>query len=121
MASYKDEKYRSDNARKVNAKRFPDSKLYILKIKDMPIYKIGVSQSVKRRMRDIQSALPFDSKLIALFDINDAYQCEKEIHDLLKEYELRHEWFEIPADIYTIVKESIMAVCKYQEVRYSVN
>ena len=115
------EKYRSDNARKVNAKRFPDSKLYILKIKDMPIYKIGVSQSVKRRIRDIRAALPFESKLIALFDINDAYQSEKEIHDILNKYALRHEWFKMDVEAYLIIKEAIVNVCKYQGVRYSAN
>ena len=87
------ENYRVTNARKVNSSKYPDGWLYILKICNHDIYKIGVSQNPKRRIRDIKSHLPFESKVLFLGNFVDVYELEKCIHELFHENKLRNEWF----------------------------
>lgn len=95
MAYSKAEKYRSDNARKVNAKKFPHSYLYIIKIVDSNLYKIGVSNNPKRRIRDISGHLPYDIEVKYCAKHPHTYNLEEMIHDNFREQELRHEWFEL--------------------------
>lgn len=99
-----DEKYRSDNARKTNSKKFPNSYLYILNIVDTSYYKIGVSQSPKRRIRDISVCMPFDVKTIYLKEHPLTYNLEEFLHDAFRDKELKHEWFDLTK--YDLVKIS---------------
>ena len=87
------ENYRISNARKVNSKKNPDGYLYVLKLKDFDLYKIGVSQNPKRRIRDIKSYFPFDSNLLYLKEFIDVYDFEEAIHFVYNENLLRKEWF----------------------------
>ena len=93
--AYKPEDYRTNNARKVNSKRFPNGYLYILELEGFDIYKVGVSQKPKRRIRDINGVLPFETKTIYLKYFEDVYNIEEIVHSRLKNNKKRKEWFEL--------------------------
>jgi hypothetical protein len=87
--------YRVSNAKKVNKKRFPNSCIYIIRIKNTNYYKIGVSQNYKRRLRDIESSMPFTIELITIKKVKDAYNIETTLHDTFKQKYIKSEWFNL--------------------------
>lgn len=87
------EDYRQQNARKVNSNKNPDGYIYILQIEEFDLYKIGVSQNVKRRIKDIRSNNPFYCKLIYVGSFYDVYEIEKQIHELFSINKFKGEWF----------------------------
>tara|TARA_R110000851_G_scaffold239999_1_gene392729 strand:+ start:394 stop:771 length:378 start_codon:yes stop_codon:yes gene_type:complete len=91
--AYNQEEYRVSNARITNAKKYPNGFLYILKLKGFDLYKIGVSNKPKRRIRDIKSVLPFESDIVFCKRYIDVYPLEKQLHDLYIENKARKEWF----------------------------
>lgn len=85
--------YRIQNANNTNSKRFPNSSIYIIKIKDTDYYKIGVSQNHCRRIRDISSCMPFTIELLYVNNHENAYQIEHEVHQMMKDKYVKSEWF----------------------------
>ena len=85
--------YRSDNARKSNSSRFPNGYLYIIKLEGHPIYKVGVSQNPKRRLKDISSNNPFEIAVLFLKAFENVYQLEKLLIDLYEINKIKGEWF----------------------------
>lgn len=81
------------NARKANRKRNPDGYIYIIKLSGHHLYKIGVSKNPKKRLADIDSALPFPIEKLGQFYFKDVYNMEENIHDSLEENKYRREWF----------------------------
>jgi len=61
-------------------------------------YKIGVSENVTKRLRQLQTGNPERLKVIHIQgfpDISIARIIEKHLHRMLKDYRLNGEWFEI--------------------------
>lgn len=87
--------FRNKNASITNRKRFPNSELYILKIEGQDLYKIGVSQNISRRLKDISNAMPYVVSLLYLFKINNAYDLENYLHNLFIIKHLKNEWFSL--------------------------
>lgn len=88
--------YRVLNARKVNKSKFKKTNyLYIIQITNQDIYKIGVSSNYERRCKDIINCLPYDSEIIFVKEINNAYDIEEYIHNSIKDYYLKSEWFKL--------------------------
>lgn len=87
--------FRNKNASITNRKRFPNSELYILKIEGQDLYKIGVSQNISRRLKDISNAMPYVVSLLYLFKINNAYDLENYLHNLFITKHLKNEWFSL--------------------------
>lgn len=86
----------AENIRKVNSVRFPKGCIYILKKYNEDLYKIGVSQNVKRRIRDISSILPFEVETVYISElIEDVYDLELIIHSRFKINKVRKEWFDL--------------------------
>lgn len=85
--------YRVINARKSNKLRYPVSNLYLLKLQGIELYKIGVSQNVDRRFRDIENAMPFNLELLENKQVPDAYDLEEFIHSIFSFCHLKSEWF----------------------------
>lgn len=102
--------YRVLNARLVNKKRFPKSNIYIIKLQNFNLYKIGVSNNFNRRYKDINNALPFKCEIILNECVNNAYDLEELIHFSLKEKHVKNEWFDL-SDISLIIK----TIKKWQE------
>lgn len=83
---------------KTNKKRFPDGCLYFIKLKDMDVYKIGVSQNIKRRLSDIDSNLPFDFEILSIHEFKNVYDIEEDIKKELEGKKLKREWFRLSTD-----------------------
>tara|TARA_R110002153_G_scaffold13130_6_gene49088 strand:+ start:583 stop:1140 length:558 start_codon:yes stop_codon:yes gene_type:complete len=97
--------YRSLNASKVNKKRFPNSNIYVLKIENKDLYKIGVSQNVNRRLRDISNSMPFNVSIELNKSVEDAYGLENILHNEFKNKYIKNEWFNLNVnDLHKIMK-----------------
>lgn len=102
--------YRRINAKRTNILKFGDiSSIYILEILHQDIYKIGVSNKPDRRIRDIQSVLPYESKCLFKLKVNKAYDLESIIHNQYIDLSVKGEWFKLSKsqviEIITKVKE----------------
>jgi hypothetical protein len=87
--------YRNKNASKVNSVRYPNSSIYIFKIQDKDIYKIGVSQNITRRHRDISNSSPFNIDIIFREKKPDAYILENTLHNFFIDKHIKNEWFNL--------------------------
>ena len=61
------------------------------------IYKVGYAKDLKSRISVIQTSNPFPVELVDSFPSNFPAIDEEEIHDKLRKYHQRGEWFKIPA------------------------
>lgn len=95
--------YRIQNANKTNSKKFPNSSIYIIKIKDTDYYKIGVSQNYHRRIRDISNSMPFVVELLYIKNHDEAYKIETQIHKTIETKYIKSEWFQLSGDDYKSV------------------
>lgn len=87
--------YRRLNARIVNEKRFPNASIYIAQIKEYNLYKIGVSQNVERRFRDIANLSPFKIELLFTKQIQKPYDLELKLHKSQEKNYIKSEWFKL--------------------------
>ena len=93
--------------RDTNKKKFPNGYIYMLKLRNQNIYKIGVSQNPKRRIKDISSYSPFVVLIVGVWSFTNVYEMEEMIHDNLNKYLMRKEWFNLDFDCAIEVKEDI--------------
>ena len=73
--------------------------LYVLKTKDARWYKIGISYAPLGRMQELQIANPQELELVASFQRDDAPADELWLHQALRPFHLRGEWFHLPDGI----------------------
>ena len=81
-----------------NRKRFPDGFIYLIKISNQDIYKLGVSNNPKRRICDIDTYLPFDLEILSIHYFKNVYDIEGLISDKIKDFSLRREWYSMPIE-----------------------
>lgn len=84
--------YRIKNAKMVNAQKTDEGYIYFLYCHELSIVKIGVTTNPKRRIRDIQGALPFESKVIKMYFVKNPYDVETQLHERYKDFYLKSEW-----------------------------
>lgn len=87
--------YRILNARKSNCKKYPIANIYLMNIIGMNYYKIGVSQNIIRRHRDLESAMPFNIKILQNKKVDSPYDLEHKIHSEFSEKYVKSEWFKL--------------------------
>ena len=71
---------------------------YILKIKDMPLYRIGSSNRLQYRIYNLSQSLPFDFYVYRVFHFPnriEARKWEDSLHDILKKANchVRGSWY----------------------------
>ena len=76
----------------VNAQKTDEGYIYFLYCHELSIVKIGVTTNPKRRIRDIQGALPFESKVIKMYFVKNPYDVETQLHERYKDFYLKSEW-----------------------------
>jgi len=59
--------------------------------------KVGVAVDIELRLINLQVGNPYEVKLLASFPSNNAVRDEGRIHAKWKRYEIRGEWFFVPA------------------------
>jgi hypothetical protein len=72
---------------------------YIYLLKTGTYYKIGISQNVGRRIKQIKNASPYETEIVTSAKVENAELLEKQLHARYAEYYIRGEWFELPIDI----------------------
>jgi hypothetical protein len=87
-------KKKTHTAKSITNDKAPDT-IYVLNIEGTNIYKIGTSQNVNRRIRDICASNPFHVDIIHIQKILFAYEVEQSIHELIDECHIKNEWFKI--------------------------
>lgn len=84
-------------SRKTTLVEYALLKLYFIKInrKKGPI-KVGVTMDIDERLRSLQTANPYELKVLASICCKSkrhAFELEQDIHVKLKRYRVRGEWF----------------------------
>jgi len=75
---------------------------YFIKAKKLGHIKIGVSNNVARRLKDLQACSP--DKLILLGKVpNNGHTAEKVVHNTFQHYRLHGEWFQGTVEIHKII------------------
>lgn len=78
--------------------------IYLINAIGTDYYKIGISGNLKRRLRDLSSANPFNIQLLVFKDDLHAFDTEQFLHEKYHKYAIKNEWFDFPL---TIVEEII--------------
>lgn len=85
-----------------------DDHLYFIQTSNNGMIKIGRSINPEKRLKQLQTGNPFKLKLIHVFE-KQGYK-EKILHEELKEFKLKGEWFKyncvgsIPIEYYEKIK-----------------
>jgi hypothetical protein len=69
--------------------------LYLIQQKGSNYCKVGVSNNIKRRLENLQSGNPHKLYVVRYWKIKDR-AIETLVHNVLAEYHVRLEWFDIP-------------------------
>lgn len=74
--------------------RVPDMpSVYALATHDLKFIKLGFSTYLKQRIRNIQSACPFEIFLWLMIKTPEPREVEADLHKLMRHCRLRGEWF----------------------------
>ena len=94
------------------------SKTQLHESKHSQLYKIGVTDNIKRRMQELSNSTNQPSKFYAQFCIqvydNEAFFVEKKIHEDLSEYNYNKEFFD--CDIHIIKRK--FEICARKQIEY---
>ena len=72
-------------------------------------YKIGSSNNLERRFRELKTQMPYEGKIIHSISTGDPAGIEAYWHNFFKEHRLRGEWFKLSKkDIEYFKKRKIM-------------
>ena len=79
--------------------------IYFIGNKKENICKIGVSNNVGKRIKEIQCSCPFVVEVLITYVVSDDYLIEKALHNKYDEYRLNGEWFNL--SVITEIEEGI--------------
>ena len=74
--------------------------IYLLAIRDLNVYKVGISSNVEKRIKTLQTGCPYKLEILKTFQSPKASKIEKVLHRQYSskkidenEYSLKGEWF----------------------------
>lgn len=79
-------------------RRYIKNILYVLKVRDENIYKIGVSRdekSFRKRFANLNSMSHLDLSILYFFKVDDAIIHELFLHEKFKGLKIKNEWFRL--------------------------
>lgn len=79
--------------------------IYFIGSKKENICKIGVSNNVEKRIKEIQCSCPFPVEVLIAYPVSDDYLIEKALHNKYNEHRLNGEWFNL--SVITEIHEGI--------------
>ena len=79
--------------------------IYFIGNKKENICKIGVSNNVEKRIKEIQCSCPFSVEVLITYPVSDDYLIEKALHNKYNEHRLNGEWFNL--SVITEIHEGI--------------
>jgi hypothetical protein len=74
----------------------PVTSVYLMQIVDTDYYKVGISGDVQGRLLAIQTSMPFEVVLLRAVGHARASRVEQSIHEALRDWHVRGEWFQGP-------------------------
>ena len=79
--------------------------VYFLKpVSEPKPIKIGRARDINRRIKQLQTSLPYDLELIGSIEDCDCLELERKIHKENKEQRINREWYDInPSDAINII------------------
>jgi len=82
----------------VNKRNSPNGYIYFIKLSGQNLYKIGVSNKPDRRLKDIDSYLPFDMEILSIHKLNNVYEIEEYFSKMLIKNKVRREWYSLDSE-----------------------
>lgn len=79
----------------VNKRNNPNGYIYFIKLSGHDLYKIGVSNKPERRLKDIDSYLPFDMEILSIHRLNNVYEIEEHFSKTFAGAKVRREWYSL--------------------------
>ena len=79
--------------------------IYFIQCGENGPIKIGQSDNVQERFKQLQTACPYELKLLWMYS-GEEY-CEKDIHDKFKHEKVRGEWFHPSRTLYIFIKNNL--------------
>jgi predicted GIY-YIG superfamily endonuclease len=89
--------------------------VYIIKAKNQPLYKIGVTYNINKRIKQLQTGCPFPIELYFLvngFPRNIAIQTEKQLHKTMSHYRTSGEWFRLYSHSVDIIWDQLATIAQ---------
>ena len=90
--------------------------LYIMRCGNK--YKFGISNNPKRRIKQLQTGCPYNIKLIFELVLDKdikAVDVETQLHQHLKRYNVRGEWFSLTREHVLCIAKELLAVGQNQK------
>lgn len=89
--------------------------VYLLKIPEKSIYKIGVSKDVEKRIKQLQTGNYEQITLVHKFKSNYPYKIESILHGMYKFKRIEGEWYDMSAK----EEENFIGQCEMYERNFS--
>ena len=70
------------------------AQVYLIRLGETDYFKVGMTTNIASRLGTLQNATPFELHIVAIADHVNAFAVEHDIHDSLKEFHVRNEWFQ---------------------------
>jgi hypothetical protein len=103
--------------KKIKEVKQPKQKLYLLKIPELNVYKIGLSENPRKRVKQLQTGSPYKLEIIKVITTQHPSKLEKNLHYRFSHfkideniYNLTGEWFNIPIQDVNKFKETCSQV-----------
>jgi hypothetical protein len=68
--------------------------VYLIRLGDTDYFKVGMTTDINGRVAALQTATPFELHLISAAEHRNAMSVERDMHEMLKAYHVRNEWFQ---------------------------
>ena len=69
--------------------------LYVIKVKDYSYYKIGITQNIKLRFKELQRVNPFELEIYREIYKEGSLYLEIDLHKIFNGKKIRNEWFDL--------------------------
>lgn len=89
----------------------PDSGfIYVIQMEGHPLYKIGRSSNVPRRMSEIGVQLPFRYHFCFAHRVSNSHFTESDIHKHFQTARKNGEWFELPPSALAVIRNKLILI-----------
>ena len=78
--------------------------VYLLKIKNKPQYKIGVTKDLNKRLNQISPKMPFELKIEHKIESDNIYSLEEKLHNKFEDKQIKGEWFKLNENDVSYIK-----------------
>lgn len=78
--------------------------VYVVLAEGTSRYKIGYAENVDNRIKYLKTGCPFPIEVVSVFDEGTA-EDERSIHEVFKDYRVHGEWFCLPEQIVTWIRD----------------